>query len=384
MDKSRSASGFVRSCFALTCLLTAIVTMAACSGSDAVSRPVESATTTPATNSVKPVTRPSAVGVSEGGLVRLPSGALNRELDTARGAGATWIRIDIDWSIIEPSRGTQDWAATDRVVQAARSRGLAVLGLLTYSPKWAQDPSVPSDTSHGRPATPELFGAFAARAAKHYSDEINTWEIWNEPNLGIFFEPRPDVGYYTALLRASYDALHAVSPTVTVVAGSLASAVDHPNGKTIAPISFVDRMYAAGAKASLDAVSVHPYSYPALPSDGRTTSYNTFQQIPALHATMQRYGDGAKLLWLTEFGAPTATVRTGTGAVPIDGQLQATIIADGLRAATQLGYIGPVFIYSIRDERTGDPDILKNFGIVRSDFTPKASYQVIQRYAGNR
>lgn len=81
---------------------------------------------------------------------------------------------------------------------------------------------------------------------------------------------------------------------------------------------------------------------------------------------MQRYGDGAKLLWLTEFGVPTATVATGTGPVTIDDKLQAAVIGDGLRSAAQLGYVGPVFIYSIRDEATGDPNTLKNFGIVHT------------------
>lgn len=370
---------------AVICMFALTLVIAACSKSTAQERVVAPSMTSAAPTTAVPVkTPPPPVGASSGALAGLPSGQLDRELDVARTVGATWIRIDIDWSVIEPTKGVFDWTSTDRAVQAARSHGLAVLGIVDYTPAWARDPSVPSGTAHGRPASPELFGTFAGQAAEHYAGQIDAWEIWNEPNLRLFFRPQPDVAYYTQLLRASYQAIHAVSQSVPVIAGSLAPAVDEPDGSDISPPTFVAQMYAAGAKDSLDAVSIHPYGYPALPSDARTAAYNSFFQIPYVHATMQRYGDGAKLVWLTEFGAPTATVSTGTGPVTIDDQRQAAIIADGLHVAAQLGYIGPVFIYSIRDEKTGNPDILKNFGIVRSDFSRKPSFEVIQQYTQTR
>lgn len=186
--------------------------------------------------------------------------------------------------------------------------------------------------------------------------------------------------YPDFLTRAPLVDVHAHVLTDDYVAAARAAG---PVGRSsISPATFVKQMYAAGGKDSLDAVSVHPYSYPALPSDARTVSDNTFYQLRDVHAVMQRNGDGAKLVWLTEFGAPTATVhvRSGRGSIVIDDQRQAAIIADGLRYATQLGYVGRVFIYSIRDEKTGDPDGEKNFGVVRTDFSPKPSYTTIQQY----
>ena len=43
-------------------------------------------------------------------------------------AGATWIRIDFDWSEIERNRRDHHWHRTDRIVDAARARGLDVIG----------------------------------------------------------------------------------------------------------------------------------------------------------------------------------------------------------------------------------------------------------------
>lgn len=328
---------------------------------------------------------PLPVGMSDGGpFASLPTAQLNRELDLSRDAGVKWIRIDIDWSAVEAHRGEFDWADIDRAVRATRAHGLAVLGILDYSPRWAQDPSVAADNAHGRPANPQLFGDFARVAATHYAGQIDAWEIWNEPNLGDFFAPKPDAGYYTRLLQASYQSIHSVLPAATVIGGSLGPARDEADGSTISPTTFLRQMYTAGAKNNLDAVSAHPYSYPFLPSDPRTASLNAFYKLRDVHAVMQRNGDGAKLLWLTEFGAPTATVRNGAGAVVIDEQRQAAIIADGLRSAGQLGYIGPVFIYSIRDEKTDDPEPAQNFGVLRSDLSPKQSYAVIRRYTKAR
>lgn len=330
---------------------------------------------------------PPPVPVGFGGgqpLMYLPSSQLSRELDAIKAAGATWLRIDVDWSDIEPTRGRLNWTNTDRVVDIARSHGLLVLASVVYTPSWAQDNSVTANTTHGRPATPELFATFAAQAASHYAQDITSWEIWNEPNLTIFFKPRPDAAFYTRMLQAADRSIHAVQPTATVIGGSLAPATYEPDGTAIDPITFLQQMYAAGAKGSMDAVSIHPYSYPADPSDSSTAAWNTFYRLRYMRTTMQIYGDATKPLWLTEFGAPTATVSTGAGPVTIDDQRQAAIISDGLRYANQLGNVGPIFIYSIRDERTGAADTLKNFGVLRSDYSPKPSYSVIKGYTSAR
>ncbi len=83
---------------------------------------------------------------------------LGANLDAVRNAGATWIRLDVDWSQIEPNPGSSDFSGPDRVVDAARSRGLQVLAIATYTPRWAQDVSVATGTSHGRPSSPGAAG----------------------------------------------------------------------------------------------------------------------------------------------------------------------------------------------------------------------------------
>lgn len=294
---------------------------------------------------------------------------LAADLDAMRATGAGWLRVDIDWSSIEADRGKQDWTAADRVVNAAHIRGLRVLGIATYAPRWAQDDSVPEGTTHGRPSSAALFGTFAGQAAAHFAGRINAWEIWNEPNLESFFAPEVDAAFYTAMVQASYTAIHAAVPDATVVAGSLS-----PNTDDAAPAAFLQRMYAEGVKGFLDAVSTHPYSYPALPSGSE--SYNAFYQLRDVRQVMLDNGDDDKKIWLTEFGAPT-----GPGRKAVTEQRQAAIIADGLASARSLSYVGPLFVYEIRDIHTGSSDLEDNFGLLRTNQTQKPAYAVVVQQA---
>ena len=106
-----------------------------------------------------------------------------------------------------------------------------------------------------------------------------------------------------------------------------------------------------GAGPSLDAVAVHPYSYPALPRDPSTASWNTYERLPLLHDVMADHGDGAKQIWLTEFGAPTGTA---TGAVSLT--TQATMARAGLLGALECHRRSAIGVGGQRDESIGSTD----------------------------
>lgn len=294
---------------------------------------------------------------------------LSADLGAIRNAGAGWVRLDVDWSSIESVRGQRDWSSIDRIVDAARARGLNVLGIATYTPRWAQDTSVPAGTTHGRPSSAEVYGIFAGQAAEHFAGRIGAWELWNEPNLANFFVPRVDAGFYTAMVQAGYRAIHRVQPMATVLAGALS-----PNTGSAAPVAFLRQVYASGGMGFMDAVSVHPYTYPESPSG--TQSYNTFHQLRELHQVMVDNGQGGARIWLTEFGAPT-----GPGRKAVSEPRQADIIAEAFTIARSLSYIGPVFIYEIRDAKTGSSDIENNFGLLHTDGSRKPAYAVVVRQA---
>lgn len=69
-----------------------------------------------------------------------------------------------------------------------------------------------------------------------------------------------------------------------ILNGGLAPAVD--DGTNIAPTTYVQKLVQRGTQQYFDALSVHPYSGQALPSDASTQSWNTFYRMWFMRDTM--------------------------------------------------------------------------------------------------
>ena len=288
---------------------------------------------------------------------------IDRQLDVAAASGARWIRLDIDWSYVEPEPGRFRWCRTDRVVAGARERGLDVVGLLTYAPDWATGRT----ELHAAPEDPDDFARFALEAVERYGPiGVTTWEIWNEPNIAGFWVPRPDPEAYASLLAAAGAAIHEADPDAFVIAAGLAPAPDSDDGRFIAPETFMERFYEHADRSSFDAAADHPYTYPGHPRD--------LDPIEELHRVMARNGDGDKQLWLTEFGAPT-----GFGDGAVTESVQADFVEEAYEAAGRHPWIGPLFWYTIRDTGTDQLDTFQNFGIVRNKYDEKPSFTTFQQ-----
>ncbi len=308
-----------------------------------------------------------AVGFSPGAdLLWMTPADQARELDAMTAAGATWLRLDFPWPSIQPSAEEWNWAPFDRAVAAAHARGLKVLGVLSYAPRWARRPPsagvAPFDTA--------AFAAFAGTSARHFGSRgVDHWEVWNEPNLERFWGAPPDALAYSKALLAASAAIRAAHPGATVLSGGLAPATDAADGSEVAPLTFVAAMYAAGADAAFDALAVHPYSYPAMPDDPTTATWNSFLGMSEIRSLMVDQGDGEKHIWLTEMGAPT-----GTASGAVSEATQAEYVDRALAAWADRPWAGPILWYSLRD-RSGDRSAREdNFGLLRHDFTAKPAY----------
>ena len=280
------------------------------------------------------------------------------------------MRIDISWATVQSSRGPYDWSDTDRVLRAARAARLRVLAVIGYEPTWARSYD---ESGRARPVDPQAFAGFAAAAAHRYSRQVAAWEIWNEPNTRRFWRAAPDPAAYARLVEATTPRLRAHDPGAPVVVGSMAPAVDAGDGSEISPRTYLAGFYRAiGHLRLFDAVSVHPYSYPAMP-DGKE-DWNTFYRLSSLNAVMRRAGDGHTPLWLTEYGAPT-----GRHARAVSQQRQAQMMVRAQRRATRLPYVGPIFFYSYRDRSARARDLESNFGVVRHSGRPKRAFWTLRR-----
>ena len=331
----------------------------------------------PTTTSTTPAAPPSSggpgmvggAGFAEGFTILGDSDAeLAQRLNGIASTGATWLRVDVPWTDVEQVRGQYNWSASDRVITAARTRGLNILAVLAFTPSWARPAGT---TDKWGPTDPTAYAAFARAAVVHYGANVRTWEIWNEPNMRMFWQPSPNPAAFTNLLKAAYAQIKSADPGATVVTGGTSPASDAADGSSVAPVSFLQGIYAAGGGGSFDAFGHHPSNYPYMPMRPEPTNYNynAFGGVtPVLHDVMVSHGDGAKRIWATEMGAPVSYTVQG---ITMTGDYLAAYLTEAYQAWRQWSWTGPLLWYSYRDAGTNMSDSEDLFGMVNHSFTPK-------------
>ncbi len=200
------------------------------------------------------------------------------ELGLMTRAGFAWARSDFDWSGVQPDADTWRFEHLDTVLSNAEAAGVQMLPILDYSVAFANPAHQHLD----------LWEKYVRAMAERYHTRLPVWEVWNEQNLeGFWKNSSPDD--YLTLLKKTYETVKSVDPQLTVAVGGFAGV----------PTNFIDRLYQAGGAKYFDVMNVHPYGHPSEPE-----SYLE-NQLEGLKATMAKYGDAAKPVWITEIGWPT-------------------------------------------------------------------------------
>ncbi len=177
-------------------------------------------------------------------------------LDVTRAASLGWVRIDVNWFQAEPAQGQYDWTLLDQVVDGAKSRGLSVLAVLAYTPAWASTGDTLADGNNNDVPAAGTYASFVTAAVSHFSNRVAYYELWNEPNLTVFWEGTPQ-DYTTSVLVPGAQALHAACATCRVVAPALATVGGQWD-------VWMDAALTA-AQSEIDVISGHDYA--AFPQD---------------------------------------------------------------------------------------------------------------------
>ena len=321
---------------------------------------------------------------------------IDRTIALMRDAGIRWLRMNVSWDSLEPDRkgayNTGMLTNVDYAAAQARAAGMQiVMPMAEGVPYWASaDPA--KTTGPGgqrtwrvayRPSSYQDYAdAFAYLVRRYAPQGVHVFEVWNEPNLEAFWPSGPDGAEYAAMLRAAYPAIHAADPSARVLLGGLSPRDSY---------DFMSSVYAAGGAPYFDDAAYHVY--PASDpdscwngSDGRP-AFDTWCALDEFRRIMVANGDGAKGVWITEYGYSTcANADAACHGVGLGESAQAAYLVRMQQKwdTPSYAYVRSTFLYQFRDW-TGDAAISpgdwnENLGIVRRDFTPKPAYAAIKAY----
>lgn len=315
-------------------------------------------------------------------------------------AGIAWARQQFPWEDIEiHARGDfQDrrnepprsaWDKYDRIVQEAQNHKVQLLVRLDDPPEWAYADPAAAGAQKGPPSDIADYANFVGVVAKRYCGRLRYYQLWNEPNIypewgGTDETPAPvDPAGYAALLKAAAAAARQACPGVVIVSAALAPTTE-PGGRNMHDLRYLEALYQAGWQADFDILAVQGFGLWTGPSDRRVAENRTNFVRPLLaRDIMVRAGDGAKPVWMTEFGwdSPPAAMEAPYGRVD-EATRAAYTTAAYERMAREWPWMGTAFVWFFRrpnEEWHQRPE--GYFRLVEPDWTPLPAFESLRELA---
>jgi len=307
-----------------------------------------------------------------------------RDLNTLTSSGFGWAKMMVPWRSIENScKSCLDWSELDRSVAAANAAGVKVLLRIDFSPPWAAE----VQTDNSPPANPDDFIDFMNRLVDRYRTDsaigrVHAVQIWNEPNLTRDWGEKPitqqSAREYAYLLKETYKSVKQVDPNITVVTAGL-SPTATTDGTAAPDDVYLDWLFQAGIKGYYDVLGVHGAGYGNPPETeimsvpGFDYPAFYFRRVEQLRAIQERYGDGAKQVWLLEFGWTTDNVNPAYSWFAVTPEQQADYIIRAYKfaRANWAPWIGVMFLWTLNDPRWSPTNEQYWWAVNEPDGTPR-------------
>ncbi len=309
-----------------------------------------------------------------------------------KGAGFNWIKQQVRWADIEPSRGNIQFNRLDPMVTRASAQGVNVLFSVVTVPAWARA----DGRNIGPPDNPNDLANFMVALANRYRGRVQAYEIWNEQNISREWTPPLDPCAYVGLLAVVAPRLKAADPNAVVITGALTPTGVMDPSSAIDDAVYLDGMYrcAGGIFPTLgDAVGSHATGYNNAPEDW--VDFHTvdtpgfkdhpsfyFRRIWQLHDIMVANGDNRQM-WLTEYHWGSADPPVPSGyewTTQLDENTVAGFFTRSIQMMRAEPWVGGFFIWNLNFRVFADyhADETGIFGIINPDWSPRAIYMALR------
>ncbi|MFT5195065.1 MAG: hypothetical protein ACI9EW_001635 [Cellvibrionaceae bacterium] len=315
------------------------------------------------------------------------------------GLGMEWVKVQLEWRLVQPSDVDRQWFFYDGVVDEANKQGLCLMFSIVGSPGYLR-----SDGQHnGPPDDYNTFAAFLNELLDRYPGQIHGIEVWNEMNLDREWTTANGVNAadYVRFLQIANDAIKAKDPNVMVISGALAPTGGGDGIAWLDDFSWLDNAIAAGMLNYADCIGVHHNGYNLGPSfafdqtgaspDAANAIFRgpfdnphhswSFKTTIETYASKVKAVDPTKKLCVTEFGWASTE---GYDEVPLgfefaqDNTLdeQAQWLVEGFQQMRNSGdvWLAFVFNYDFGNKGGGPTDDPVPYSIIDVNGIPRPAF----------
>ncbi len=238
------------------------------------------------------------------------------EWDRIAWLGIGWARIDAPWWSIHRGPGEFVWSRLDGSVEGALARGIDVLVILEGTPPWTLGFDEVSPVAANLVPPVERWREFVREAVRRYRPGgvlatqrgwpaergVRTWEIWNEPDLRVFWSGTARQ-YREVIWLPAVRAIRREDPEARIALGGLCCFEKEgdpwPTGG-----STRDVLATPESRRGMDIFNLHYYPR----SIDKTVFQDPWLEMDERFQEAQRFLDeiygpaGGRPIWLTETG----------------------------------------------------------------------------------
>lgn len=284
--------------------------------------------------------------------------------------GLSWVRLALHWMLLEPEPGQHKLEGTDRMMALVRQAGLHSIVYVVGSPRFAS--SAPAGAPYADkypPSDPQVYAQRMVALAQRYP-MVDVWQVWNEPNIPAFWQPRIDPEGYARLLQPAVAALRKAVPNKPIAMAGMAYHSEMAGRGGL----MLDAMGKLGAYKLKLIACYHPYT--AEPEGGEDGARDFLTHTPFVNKGLRAYG--VQQIWATEWGWSSYDgPKEEQPIVGEAGQAGHTLKRLALMATQDFDRI---FLFTLADldARAGVRD--RRYGLLREDGSPKPVYHALQRF----
>ena len=284
--------------------------------------------------------------------------------------GLTWVRLAIHWAIIEPTQGNYNIAALDGAMTAMSQHKYNIVAYLVGSAPFASSaPAGATNTDQYPPSDYNLFANRMTLLAQRYP-QVNTWQVWNEPN--IFWLPAADPVAYGSLMTTTANAIRAVLPDKNIGTAGMAYYSQMQDRTDLILTDLVDQ----GLASQNIIAAYHPYS--AYPEGDDTSAMDFIKRSNTLNSTL--HAKGVTQVWADEWGWSSYAGPVEMQAViGTDGQADYTLRRLALMSAMDFQRI---FLFNLNDLDARASARDQYYGLIDLNGDPKPVYTALKYFLG--